>query len=356
MAERTLRLSRWWLEQRQRLYWRLQPLLLRMPTALSRRLIRPGSPYFKLTLRCNARCHHCDVWKHPSDVRDELSTDEWKDVFRTLRRWLGPVDICLTGGEALLCRNVLDLLEFAVGLGLRVQFLSNGYALTDDVAGKIIEIDPDTVAVSLDAMDPELYDELRGKEGFFERATAAIRSLVHHHNRLGARCRIVVKTVVMEPTLDELTKVVDWVAELGIAKVFFQAITQNYEQEMRHDWYDVPELNALWIKDVARATGVVDELIKRLDAGAPIANTRQNLEQIKAYFSDPATWSRNEAFQIGTYSDAYCPAGLSGLELSPNGDVRCCPMSEPIGNVRREPIRRIWARRPACWRQPCPYW
>ncbi|MFH1732965.1 MAG: radical SAM protein [Planctomycetota bacterium] len=356
MAGHAPGLSRWWLEQRRRIYWRLQPLLLRAPAALTRRLVRPASIYCKLTLRCNARCRHCDVWKHPSDIQDELSTAEWKDIFSSLRRWLGPADICLTGGEVLLRRDALDLLEFTAGLGLRVQFLSNGYVLADDVAEKIIAANPDTAAVSLDAMDPRLYDELRGKEGFFKRAAAAIRSLVHHHNRLGARGRIIVKTVMMDPNLDELTKIVDWVAELGTAKVFFQAITQNYEQEMRHGWYEVPELNALWIKDVARATRVVDELIERLEAGAPIANTRRNLEQIKAYFRDPAKWSRNEAFQIGTYSDTYCPAGLCGLEFSPNGDVRVCPMSEPIGNVRDAPVKQIWHSRPACWRRPCPYW
>lgn len=356
MAGHAPGLARWWLEQRRRLYWRLQPLLLRAPAALSRRLVRPTAIYCKLTLRCNARCLHCDVWQHPSDVQDELSTDEWKDIFRTLRRWLGPTNVAITGGEALLRRDALELLEFAVGQGFFVEFLSNGYTLTDDVAGRIMTIDPAIMAVSLDAMDPGLHDKLRGKEGFFERATAAIRSLVHHHNRLGARGQVMVKTVVMEPDLDELTKIVDWVAELGTAKVFFQAITQNYEQEMRHDWYEVPELNALWIKDVAKATRVVDELIERLEAGAPIANTRRNLEQIKAYFSDPAKWSRNMAFQIGAYSDTYCPAGLCGLEFSPSGDVRCCPMSEHIGNVREAPVKQIWRSRPACWRRPCPYW
>ena len=356
MAKRRSKFSRWWMEQRRRFHWRLQPVLLRAPAALSRRLVRPKSLYFKLTLRCSARCHHCDIWQRTCDVGDELSTDEWKDVFRSLRAWLGPVDICLTGGEVLLRRDALELLEFTVGLGFRVQFLTNAYILTDEVAEKIITAEPDTVAVSLDATTPELYDELRGREGFFDRATGGIRSLVRHHGRLGSQCQVIVKTVIMDANLDELTRIVDWAEELGTANVFFQPITQNYGQEMRQDWYNVPELNALWIKDPSRVLRVVDELIERSEAGAPIANTRSGFEQIKAYFSDPAKWSRNEAFQLGAYSDTYCPAGLSGLEFEPNGDVRVCPMCKPIGNVRSDSIRRIWRGRPACWKKPCPYW
>ncbi len=356
MAGQAARFSRWWVEQRRRLYWRALPLLLRAPSALSRRLVRPSSLYCKLTLRCNSRCRHCDMWQREHDVGEELSTDEWKDVFRSLRTWLGPVDVCLTGGEVLLRRDAVELLEFTIGLGFRVQFLTNAYVLTDEVAEKIIAAEPDTVAVSLDATTPELYDQLRGKDEFFDRATTGISSLVRHHERLGSRCKLIVKSVIMAPNLDELTGVVDWVEELGTAKVFFQPIAQNYGQEMRQDWYDVPELNALWIKDSSRAVRVVDELITRLEAGGPIANTKSGLEQIKAYFSDPAKWSRNEAFQIGTYSDTYCPAGLSGLEFEPNGDVRVCPICEPIGNVRDDSVRRIWRNRPACWKHPCPYW
>ena len=253
MTGQSAKFARWWTKQRRRVYWRLQPLLLRAPAVFGKLFGRPLAIYLKLTLRCNARCLHCDVWQHPSSVGDELTTQEWKDLICSARRWFGPAHMAITGGEALLKKDALELLELAVERGFLVEFLSNGYMLTDDLAERVIRIDPEIMAVSLDAMDPELYDRLRGREGYFERATAAIRSLVEHHRRLGANCQIIVKTVVMDPNLGELTRIVDWIEELGTAKVMFQPITQNYEQEMRQDWYEVPELNSLWIKDAAKA-------------------------------------------------------------------------------------------------------
>jgi len=356
MSRSVGKLHRWWFDLKRRAYWRLQPLLTRAPAALGRRLSRPQSLYLKLTLRCSARCLHCDVWRHMSSVGDELSTDEWKDFLRSVRRWLGPTYVCLTGGEALLRRDALDLLRFSVDQGFSVQFLTNGYAVTDEIAEQIVAADPDIVAISLDAMDAALYDRLRGRTGFFERATAALQSLVAHHRRLGAKGRIIVKTVIMDPTLDEMIKVLDWVESLGTARVFFQPITQNYDQEPCRDWYENPDHDALWVKNSANAAAVMDELIARLDGGAPIENSRKDLELTKAYFLDPATWSRNMAFQLGDYADPHCPSGLNVVDISSNGDVRTCPMCEPLGNLRQDTLRRIWRRRPACWKRPCPYW
>ncbi len=356
MSKRCGGISRRWLDLKSRAYWRLEPLLLRAPSVLGKRLSRPQSIYLKLTLGCNARCLHCDVWKHPSSVGEELSTREWKDLIRSLRRWPGPRHMALTGGEALVRRDALELLRFAVEQGFLVEFLSNGYSLTDEVAEEIIRIDPDVVAVSLDAMDPTLHDHLRGREGFFDRAAGAIRSLVHHHRRLGATSKIVVKTVIMDQNLDEMIRIVDWVEELGIARVIFQPILQNYEQKLRLDWYQVPELNDLWIKDTQKAADVIDQLVARADSGAPITNSRQSLELMKAYFFDPASWSRNMNFHIGGYADRYCPCGMGAVDISPNGDVQVCPVSAPIGNMRHESLGRMWRRRPACWKTPCSYW
>lgn len=346
------RLARRWNELSRRLHWKLEPLLLRLPPFLS----KPQSVFIKLTLRCNARCRHCDIWQHPTRPEDELSTDEWKDVLALLRRWLGPSYVFLTGGEALIRRDALELLEFAVGLGFRVEFLSNGYVLTDDIAREIMRIGPSVMAVSLDAPTAKLYDEFRGREGFFERANAALASLVKYKKEFNSPTTIIVKTVVMEPNLGELTKVVEHVRALGTAQIVFQPITQNYEQPMRLDWYTDPALNALWPKDAAKAAGVVDELIALAESGAPILNNRKSLDLMKAYFLEPAKWSRNMAYQIGDYHRSRCPSGIGGMEIGPSGDVRVCPMSDPIGNVRRRSPRTIWRRRPACWRKPCPWW
>ena len=62
---------------------------------------RPTSIVFLLTELCNARCVPCDIWKNRGK-EDSPSVDQWKQMLRDLRRWLGPVQVTFTGGEALL--------------------------------------------------------------------------------------------------------------------------------------------------------------------------------------------------------------------------------------------------------------
>src|SRR5512143_3089685 len=62
---------------------------------------RPTSIVILLTERCNARCVHCDIWKNRGQ-EEAPTVDQWKTVLSDLRRWLGPVQTTLSGGEALL--------------------------------------------------------------------------------------------------------------------------------------------------------------------------------------------------------------------------------------------------------------
>src|ERR1051325_9352732 len=101
----------------------LQSLRWRMSCAVSYRLrglqkgrfavyCRPTSIIFLMTERCNSRCTHCDIWKIRGKETDAPSLEEWKKVLDDLREWLGPAQVTLSGGEALLRRDTTDLLRY----------------------------------------------------------------------------------------------------------------------------------------------------------------------------------------------------------------------------------------------------
>src|SRR5271157_3267365 len=89
---------------------------------------RPTSIAILLTERCNARCLHCDIWKNRGK-ESTPSVDHWKATIRDLRRWLGPVHVVFTGGEALLMPFAPELVSYASSLGLLVEHLTHGYWL-----------------------------------------------------------------------------------------------------------------------------------------------------------------------------------------------------------------------------------
>src|SRR5262245_15995751 len=83
---------------------------------------RPTEIAILLTERCNARCLHCDIWKNRGKEATP-SVDQWKTTMRDLRRWLGPVHVVFTGGEALLMPFASEVVSYASSIGLLVEHL-----------------------------------------------------------------------------------------------------------------------------------------------------------------------------------------------------------------------------------------
>ena len=86
----------------------------------------------KLTSRCNLRCVMCKYWQ--TTTEDALPGERWKQVFAELAG-LGCRKVHFSGGEIFLRRDVLDLAEAAVGLGMKVNLTTNGTLIDRERAG-----------------------------------------------------------------------------------------------------------------------------------------------------------------------------------------------------------------------------
>jgi cyclic pyranopterin phosphate synthase len=118
-----------------------------------------------VTDRCNFRCTYCmprEVFgaAHPFLPRAEiLSYEEIARLVRIAAR-LGVRKIRLTGGEPLLRRDLPELVMMlrAVG-GLDLALTTNG-ALLERSASVLADAGLDRVTVSLDALDPEIFQRM----------------------------------------------------------------------------------------------------------------------------------------------------------------------------------------------------
>ena len=121
------------------------------------------------THRCNARCPFCDFWKSPPVV--EMSTEEINKIVDDAYD-LGCLTAVFTGGEALLRKDMPEILKNADETGLSTFVLTNGFLL----ASRLPEIhrNLDVVSVSIDFPDSR-HDETRGIEGLFEKAKEGIK-------------------------------------------------------------------------------------------------------------------------------------------------------------------------------------
>jgi MoaA/NifB/PqqE/SkfB family radical SAM enzyme len=306
---------------------------------------RPTSIAILLTERCNARCVHCDIWKNRGQ-EDQPTVEQWKTVLHDLRRWLGPVHVVLTGGEALLMPFATDLVAYGSKVGLLIEHLTHGYWLDQSRIERLALANPWRVTISFDGIG-EVHDTVRGRDHFFNAVVTSIGTLqrVRAEKRFNFSIRL--KTVIMEHNLDGVCEVARFAKDSSL-EVYYQPIVQNYNTVEDARWF---EHSPTWPKDPRKAVAVVERLIAMKRDGYPIANEVHDLEVMIPYFEDP------DAMRVATSAhvahDKPLCAGLITLQIQSNGDVGICSHAGPIGNIKLAPIRQLWANRPRFWVSGC---
>lgn len=309
-------------------------------------LCRPSSPTLLLTERCNARCIHCDIWKNRS-AEDRPSLAEWKTLLGDLRKWLGPVQVVLTGGEALLNPHTIELVAHGRELGLWIELLTHGYWKDQTKIQELVGARPARVTVSFDSVD-ETHNVIRGRDDFVERTRETIQTLARLRSEQTLPLEILLKTVVMRQNLHKVCEIAHFAKQQRL-EVFYQPIEQNYNTTEDPDWFAHRDT---WPEDAEAAVKVVRELCALKKQGLPIANSFAQLEVMIPYFRDPT--ATRVAVQSHTAHEAKlrCSAATM-LQVQANGEVTICTAKPPVGNIRVKPIREIWAARPHWWEAGC---
>jgi len=314
---------------------------------------KPTSVIVLLTNRCNARCVHCYSWKIQSE-NSEMTTDKWKRTFDELRRWLGPVFISITGGETLLRKDSVQLAKHAAQLGLWVEFLINGYLMTTELTDKLIQSGVKRIKVSLDGSKPEIHDKIRGRNGFFLKATQTLKNLAEEKSRQKRDVRIWGKTALMSLNMEDLPNIVRLAHQLGIDGVEFQALEPTYYSEKLRDprWY---ENNPLWITNPDKLSEIIRQLRELKTQGDPIINTIENLNMIENYFHAPEQLAYKVHSHDYRKKTQQCRAWVGGLQIMPDGGMKMCHWMKPFANARDGNLRQAWEKKEQCWKKSCSY-
>ncbi|MEW6418498.1 MAG: radical SAM protein [Nitrospirota bacterium] len=302
---------------------------------------KPTSVIALLTNRCNARCVHCHSWKLPHI--EEMTTEEWKKTFHELRRWLGPVFISITGGETLLKKDAIDLSEYAAQLGFWVEYLTNGYLMDMAKAKELALSGIKRIKISLDGSQPDIHNKIRGRKGFFEKATYALQSMAEERDRWNKGLKLWGKTSIMSLNVEDLPNIVVLARDLQIDGVEFQALEPVYYSKQLGDpnWY---KDNPLWITDLNALSGSIQRLKELKNQGYPVLNSLENLDLIEKYFIDPEHLSYKVHSHEYNKKKNECHSWLGALQIMPDGGIKMCHWMKPFANARDGHIRRAWIK------------
>lgn len=138
----------------------------------------PAVAILALTYRCQCSCIHCSASRYQT-TDNELTLEQWKNILKDIAS-TGNLRLHITGGEPLLKKDFLEIIEFACSLGFFVFIESNGEFLTEDTISKLKSFGVNSIDISIDNADSSIHNKLRQRNNLFDKAIQSI-SLCKKH-------------------------------------------------------------------------------------------------------------------------------------------------------------------------------
>ncbi len=132
---------------------------------------------FELTSKCNERCIHCYIPNPKKNHGINMPVGKVKSILDEFAS-MGGFAVTLSGGEALLHKDLIEILRHCRKNDLQITLLSNLISLDEELILALKETNVALVQTSLYSMDPEIHDYITTIKGSFDKTKDAIERLV----------------------------------------------------------------------------------------------------------------------------------------------------------------------------------
>jgi len=272
--------------------------------------------------RCNCRCLMCDVWKERRTR--QIGVEEvarWREEWRAL----GVERVVLSGGEALLHRDLRDLCTLLRDEGMGITLLSSGLLLARH-AGWVARL-VDDVVVSLDG-PREVHDAIRNVPNAFDRLVEGVRAL----RAAGPIGTVTGRCTVQRRNALRLRETVSAAREAGLERISFLAVDVSSPAFNRPDGVGAtpPAELALSRGELPLLAAEIDALER--DGAADLASgfVAESAEKLRLRLLGHFSAVAGE----GPFPGNRCNAPWVSAVVEADGTVRPCFFHAPVGNVR----------------------
>jgi radical SAM protein with 4Fe4S-binding SPASM domain len=270
---------------------------------------RPLFASLELTYVCNLHCYFCynpvqrknqnRINAAVAQPRDPLSYEETVQILDQLKE-MGVLYLTLTGGEPMLHPRFWDIAREAKARAFAMRVFSNGIIINETVADRLAELCPYCLEISIHGATDATAEALNKVPGSHQRLLKALGLLKERDIRVYLKCSV---TKLVENELEQIQAIAD---SFGYPLYLDPVLTLSDDGEA----YPL-ELQAS------------DEALRRL-------------------YSSPV-------FHIGVSpferkdGQPNCSVAMGTMNIDPFGNVSpCIQWKESVGNLRDQPLERIW--------------
>ncbi len=249
-------------------------------------------------------------------IKKELSTKEVFSIFDQLVE-AGCLHLVLTGGEPLMRKDILSLIDYARRIGLFIHLFTNATLITPRIVDKLKELQLISLEISFHSLKKERFDWFTQVAGSYERVMTAIKLLKKR------RIKLTLKINITKANFDEI-------AALSAFAKYLDA---------RPQWasFLVPRYNGS--KDNIALRLEPEEVMRASDILSPELTDDKDLALGEVQNDDNERgerWVRGRLFQ--------CGVGKKGLAISPYGELKPCLELPSLGySLLNGTLRQGWS-------------
>jgi len=281
--------------------------------------VNPISASIKVTENCNSRCITCNMWKNK--YLDELTTTEIEDILYQLKN-IHIKSIHFTGGEALIRKDIGELIGTAKKINLKVSLQTNGILLQRN-AETIIENGLDSIIISIDGIG-KTSDRIRGMPDQYNKAIEGIYTLKSIiAKKKDCNLEIIVSTTLTSNNISEIPQLIKLCEKLNIKWRFNLLDTNPY-------FFKDIDISELLITNKDLVDRTIDYLYK----------VRTEIPEIFEMDSVSLEFARKYLKNEKTHFN--CVLGYLLIYIGSHGDVYSgCWVLSPMGNLKNEKLIEI---------------
>ncbi|WP_367109194.1 pyrroloquinoline quinone biosynthesis protein PqqE [uncultured Psychrobacter sp.] len=271
----------------------------------------------ELTYRCPLQCPYCSNPVDYAQYKQELTTQEWFDVFDQARQ-MGAVQLGFSGGEPLVRQDLEDLVAYAHNQGFYTNLITSGMGLNEARIAKLKEAGLDHIQISFQASDPTVNNALAGSKRAFEQKYEMSRLVKQYDYPM------VLNFVIHRQNIDQIEQIIELCLELEADTVEL-AICQFY------GWAFENLQGLLPTKDqLVRAERITNEYRQKI--------AEQNIK-CKLIFVVPDYYEERPKACMDGWGKIFLTVAPDGTAL-PCHAARQLPITFP--NVRDSNLADIW--------------
>lgn len=267
----------------------------------------------ELTHKCPLECSYCYNQLDFVNTKDAMSKDDWFRVMDEVRE-LGAVQLGISGGEPLLNKDIVDIVQKANDLKFYTNLITSGVGAPKGIVKKLKDAGLKTVQLGIQSHDENTMTLITNNKNSYKEKIAFAKEVKE------AGLQLIVNTCITRQNIHQVGQIIEFAETLGA----------NYLEIANIQYYGwaLKNINAL-----LPSKEQLDE------AKAKVNEYRQKDDAMKVFLVVPDYFADRPKACMNGWGTTFLTINPDGLAL-PCNTANTLPLDFP--NVKENSVKEVW--------------